>query len=550
MSDPNPKPQLIGHVGHTTPVGWGPQAHHRPLPDDLLRDASRRLGIMACLGGVLWVTGTGLDHIASRAMFSDQRWDGLGATDVIAAIGAAVSFALFFYTRRSTRSPAFILELGHWYLMLTAILLGMISHWETIPATWPVVPQISWIGAVIIIAAAIVPSAPAKTLLTGLIAVSMNPAGMLIAKARGTWHYGPESNLLLMHYPDYLLVGVAAVISAVVTRLGQQVSKARELGSYQLGELLGEGGMGQVYRATHRMLARPAAIKLIRPETIGGHDAAARELAVRRFHREAEVAASLRSPHTVALYDFGATPDETLYFVMELLQGMNLESLVRDYGAVPANRAIHILTQVCDSLEEAHMRGLVHRDIKPANIHLGVLGLRHDFVKVLDFGLVKSVRGPAETASLGGTAAGMTPGTPDYMAPEMAMGEPVDARADLYAVGCVAYFLLTGLVVFEAANVFHVIARHLNDTPIPPSQRAGIALPALLERVVLACLEKQPERRPQSAALLRQALCEIDVEPWGEAQAAAWWNALSTRTAVPLSAVDSPMRQPDGPPHH
>ena len=499
--------------------------HHRPLPDDLLRDASRRLGIMACLGGVLWVTGVALKHVAFEAMFH-KGWLGLGGSDVIGAAGALASFGLFFYTRHSTRSPAFLLDLGHGFLVFTGIALGLIWHWETVPGGWPVFPQITWIGAVILMFAAIVPSAPAKMLVTGLIAVSMNPLGMLVAKARGAWNYGPESNLLLMHDPDYLLVGVASVISAVVTRLGHQVSKARELGSYQVGELLGEGGMGQVYRATHRMLARPAAIKLIRPESIGGNDAAARELAIKRFHREAEVAASLRSPHTVALYDFGATEDESLYFVMELLEGMNLETLVREHGAVPANRVISIVRQVCDSLEEAHARGLVHRDIKPANIHIGVLGLRHDFVKVLDFGLVKSVKGPAGAVSLEGTAAGMTPGTPDYMAPEMTMGEQVDARADLYALGCVAYYLLTGKPVFEAANVFHMIARHLNDAPVPPSQRAGIALPAKLEGVVLSCLEKQPDRRPQSAALLRQALCEVEVEPWGEAQAAAWWNAL------------------------
>src|SRR5207249_11916746 len=157
---------------------------------------------------------------------------------------------------------------------------------------------------------------------------------------------------------------------------------------------------------------------------------------------EAEAAANLRSPHTVELYDFGVTEDDTLYFVMELLDGMDLESLVRKHGPVPPNRAIHIVRQVCESLEEAHAQGLVHRDIKPANIHVGRLGLTHDFVKVLDFGLVKSAEGPIDELSLA-TAAGATPGTPAYMAPELVLGETVDGRADLYALGCVAYFLLT-----------------------------------------------------------------------------------------------------------
>jgi serine/threonine-protein kinase len=217
------------------------------------------------------------------------------------------------------------------------------------------------------------------------------------------------------------------------------------------------------------------------------------------------------------------TEDQTLYFVMELLEGMTLDTLVREHGAVPANRAIHILRQVCESLEEAHARGLVHRDIKPANIHIGRLGLRHDFVKVLDFGLVKSVTGRSSESSLG-TEIGMTPGTPDYMAPEIAMGESYDGRADLYAVGCVAYYLLTGQIIFEAANVFHVIARHLNDAPVPPSQRTVTYIPPALEQLVMACLAKRPDQRPRSAAELAGSLAAVNVEPWDEAQAAEWWK--------------------------
>ena len=161
------------------------------------------------------------------------------------------------------------------------------------------------------------------------------------------------------------------------------------MGSYQLGDLLGRGGMGEVYKATHRMLARPAAIKLIRPEMMGASGSSSGQSALTRFRREATSAASLQSPHTVSLYDFGVTGDGTFYFAMELLEGMDLETLVRSHGPQPASRVVHILRQVCESLEEAHAAGLVHRDIKPANIHLGRLGLQYDFVKVLDFGLVK-----------------------------------------------------------------------------------------------------------------------------------------------------------------
>jgi serine/threonine-protein kinase len=360
-------------------------------------------------------------------------------------------------------------------------------------------------------------------LLAGFLAASMDPLGMIIARGTGLYDLGPLSNALIMHFPNYLLLGAAMVISHVVTRLGQQVARERELGSYRLGELLGQGGMGEVYRAEHRMLARPAAIKLIRPQVLATRNGEAAQLAVTRFRREADAAAHLRSPHTVALYDFGVSEDETLYFVMELLEGMDLETLVRQQGPLPANRVIHILRQVCESLDEAHASGMVHRDIKPANIHLGRVGRRHDFVKVLDFGLVKSLAGPSSQDSLA-TAAGLTPGTPAYMAPEMASGEAVDGRADIYALGCVAYYLLTARLVFQAANTFQVIAKHLQEPPVPPSQRTELVVPPALDQVVLACLAKNPGDRPASAAELDRLLAEIELEPWTEEQADRWWT--------------------------
>jgi serine/threonine-protein kinase len=325
-----------------------------------------------------------------------------------------------------------------------------------------------------------------------------------------------------MHYPDYLLVGVAVVISHVVTTLGRQVAKAREMGSYQLGELLGRGGMGEVYKASHRMLARPAAIKLIRPEMLGSSEPAVAARAIARFRREAEAAAHLRSAHTVDLYDFGVTDDQTLYLVMEFLEGMDLESLVRQHGPIPAPRVVHILRQVCDSLEEAHARGLVHRDIKPANIYLGRVGCRDDFVKVLDFGLVKSASVGDETTLA--TIEGVIMGTPAYMAPEMALGEDVDARADLYALGCVAYYLLTGEQVFTGEKVLAVITQHLQAVPVPPSKRTELPIPAALEHLVLACLAKKREDRPQTARQLAHALDTIAGMRWSEDEAARWWK--------------------------
>jgi serine/threonine-protein kinase len=327
-----------------------------------------------------------------------------------------------------------------------------------------------------------------------------------------------------MHYPDFLLVPVAVVISRVVTGLGQEVVRAREMGSYQLGERIGHGAMGEVFRATHRLFARPAAIKLIRTDAVEPGDTDAAALAVKRFRREAEAAAQLRSQHTVALYDFGVTSDQTLYFVMELLEGMELQTLVRDHGPLPANRVIYILRQVCESLEEAHSSGLVHRDVKPANIHVGRVGLKYDFVKVLDFGLVKSLGDGGSALESQATQDGLTPGTPAYMAPEAVRGEPLDGRADIYALGCVAYYLLTGLMVFEADSGLKMIASHLQSKPLRPTRRAGIHLPAALEDLVMQCLEKDPENRPPGADEVARALKAVPVTPWTQAEAMVWWQ--------------------------
>lgn len=518
-------PLVIGPEPQATPAEFRRStSSRRELPDDLLREASRRLGIMALMASVLWVIGPLFGHLAMRAMApGDPRWLQVQTSDLIAALTMPLSVALYFYTRQSKRSPQFILDLGLAYLVVNAFALGVM--WHTDPTAWNrlMKPEISWNGVLVLIFPAIVPTRPLRMLAVGLVCASMMPLGMVLAHWRGIWDFGSPGNLLLMHYPDYLQVGIGVVIAHVVTRLGHQVTKAREMGSYHLGELLGRGGMGEVYLATHRMLARPAAIKLIRPEIIAPGGGEAADLAVKRFRREAEVAANLRSPHTVELYDFGVMENQTLYFVMELLDGMNLEVLVKRYGKVPANRVIHIVRQVCESLEEAHVRGLVHRDIKPANIHIGRLGLQDDFVKVLDFGLVKTMTGTTGEHSMA-TGMGMTPGTPDYMSPEMLLAETVDGRTDIYAVGCVAYFLLTGLPVFDGQSVFAVMAKHMNEPPVPPSIRAGVELPPGLEALVLACLAKKRADRPASAAELGRALAAVPAEPWTQELAANWWS--------------------------
>jgi tRNA A-37 threonylcarbamoyl transferase component Bud32 len=528
-----PTPRLIVRPPSKTPGELtSSRGSQRALPPDLLREASLRVRIVALLGAVFWSIGTVLGHIAYRPAEGGGRYAWLPimpASDAIALGAVLLSLALYFYTRHSKREPQFILDLGLGYMVAIALALGLEFHsplifeWQQMPRMVSVRPEVSWIAAVVLMFAAILPTSPRKMLVAALLAVSMNPLGMFLAQAMGKWDFGPASNAMLMHYPDFLLVGGAVVISHVVTQLGRYVAKARELGSYRVGELLGKGGMGEVYEATHRMLARPAAIKLIRPEMLGGGEEAA-QLAIKRFCREAEAAANLRSPHTVEVYDFGTTDDGTFYLVMEMLEGMDLERMVRRHGPLPVDRVIHILRQVCDSLEEAHVRGLVHRDIKPANIHVGRVGLRHDFVKVLDFGLAKPMSQPSGVDSLE-TAAGLTPGTPAYMAPEILGGEGVDGRADIYALGCVAYYMLTGKLVLDAESPMQMVVRHMTVDPVPPSRRTDRHVSPVLDDTVLSCLAKDPAERMPSAAALDRALAAVRVEPWGEEQASRWWNS-------------------------
>ena len=294
---------------------------------------------------------------------------------------------------------------------------------------------------------------------------------------------------------------LAPLAAKIVYGLTVEVKRAREMGSYRLIGKIGEGGMGEVWRAEHRMLARAAAIKLIHPEVLGSGDPLRAREVLKRFEREAQATAALRSRHTIELYDFGLTADGTFYYVMELLEGHTLEALVERFGPLPAERAVFILRQACDSLAEAHAAGLVHRDVKPANIFACRLGLEVDVVKVLDFGLVKR-RGPQARAEALTVEGGFI-GTPAYMPPEVALGtEPVDGRADIYALGCVAYWLLTGRPVFEGDNAMQVVIDHVRTTPVPPSQRTSEPIPEALEKIVLRCLEKDPERRPAGAVAL------------------------------------------------
>jgi DNA-binding NtrC family response regulator len=313
-----------------------------------------------------------------------------------------------------------------------------------------------------------------------------------------------------------------------------QLDEGVPLGLYRLMEKLGEGGMGEVWRARHQLLARPCAIKLIRPDRLGESN---REKTIERFRLEATTIARLSSPNTVRLFDFGVTDTGSFYFVMELLEGLDLASLVQRFGPLPAERVVFVMQQACRSLGEAHAGGLLHRDIKPHNLFLCRLGLDFDIVKVLDFGLVKSLR----EANANLTADGILTGTPAYMPPERVQGGEADERSDIYALGCVAYWMLTGQTVF-AGDPMAMMLHHVRTAPQPPSKSAPWPVPPRLDEIVLACLEKTPKLRPPSAMDLWSQLGEVTATtPWTTGRAESWW-----REQLPAFAGPPPGGDPTG----
>ena len=318
-----------------------------------------------------------------------------------------------------------------------------------------------------------------------------------------------------------------AVERAVLSSAGAEldvddgiVESKGSAGSYRLIDRLGAGQMGEVWRARHRHLARPAAVKLIRPDRRWNATAAAEAIA--RFQREAQATAALRSPHTVELFDFGLTETGELYYVMELLDGIDLQELVTRHGPMAPERVAHLMGQACWSLAEAHAAGLVHRDVKPANLYLCRLGAQPDVLKVLDFGMVTAPTGDVspELSQAGGVY-----GTPAFMAPEQLRNSALDGRSDLYGLGCTAFYLLTGRQVFEATSAPMMMMHHLRSPPVAPSTLVA-AVPPELDAVILECLEKDPAGRPASSlALLERLEGLVFAEPWTRRRAEAWWAA-------------------------
>jgi serine/threonine-protein kinase len=377
------------------------------------------------------------------------------------------------------------------------------------------------------------PSATARTVLT----MALGPLIVLVllqlkAEAAATMIDQLAESELTIANSLFILVGAALAIytSYVLNGLRQDLNEARRLGQYQLGEKLGEGGMGEVYLAEHQLLKRPCALKLIKP------DVNTNPVALARFEREVQSAAMLSHPNTIEIFDYGHTDDGTFYYVMEFLAGMSLADLVRQYGPLPPGRAVYLLRQVCGALAEAHRLRLVHRDLKPANLFVAILGGKCDVAKVLDFGLVK-LTAPEATQI---TADYTVSGTPQYMSPEQAMGAAeIDGRADIYALGAILYFMLTGRPPFEGATPTELMIAHARDPVVPPSKLRP-DIPADLEAVALRCLTKKPDDRYADTRELSFALAACAcAKEWDETKAEEWWADRAVRELESQQAAET-----------
>jgi eukaryotic-like serine/threonine-protein kinase len=494
------------------------------LPPELMTEAARRLPWLGLLFSVSYL----LNRIGQRLVMdlTGTVLPGRSIQDAFDVAAIMLGIAVFVLARSTVLSPGQKLHLASAFLVTGAFAIALTEFWLGFPiefvSTSPLIPaECAWIIAFPLV----VPNTPRRTLVSSLLAASMGPAALAVsATVNGFVIERPWLYATYFLSTNYVCAFFAYPVSLIVYRFGKRLRHAREIGSYEMLDRIGEGGMGQVWRARHRLLARPAAIKLIRTELLGSSAGLVNDT-IRRFEREAQETAKLGSVHTIDVYDYGVTQDGDFYYVMELLNGISLERYVKQFGPMAPGRVVYLMRQVCHSLSEAHERGLIHRDIKPANIFMCRLGPDDDFVKVLDFGLVKQFgdRGAGTMP----TIEELTAGTPAFMAPEIALNDnSIDGRADIYALGCVAYYLLTGETVFPNESAIAVMLAHVKDTPLPPSLRSKFDVPATLDTLILECLDKDKESRPRSADVLAKRLAEcVPTHSWNANTARLWWQA-------------------------
>ncbi len=498
----------------------------------------RRVALFAGVAGTLFAIMLVVDFFFSaegEATFSTSRLANLATV--------LVCFGVMARTRGGERSPAESRVLEVVLISVMAVVFGGLPVFPPVPGAGPILSFFTLIPLFVgvLLRAAVIPS-PAWL----SVAVALGWGGIITVSGYVAWQHHPvigllppaQTNVAQWQIPlsfGITATGAAALVAAAISRivhgLETQVREARELGPYVLEWKIGEGGMGAVYRARHRFLRRPTAIKLLPSDKAG-------EEAVARFEREVREAARLTHPNTVQIFDFGRTADGVFYYAMEHLEGLTLQALVEDFGAIhPPARAIHILAAVAEALDEAHAMGLVHRDIKPDNIMLCERGGVADVPKVLDYGLVKDMEDDSRQLS----AADVVIGTPLYLAPESATNpDGVDARTDVYALGAVGFYLLAGEPVFEGRTAAEVIGHHLH-TPAPALATLRDDLGPDLPNVIARCLEKDPEDRYPTAGDLADALrlC-ADVGTWRRADARAWWKKHRDAIIVARNATPQP----------
>ncbi len=513
------QPSLHPQLSHIFSRPAEPEARPQPLPQDLAAVVPQRLQFVSVFFLVVSAVNLGLTIVAGQASLA--RIVGIVITWLACGLVYAVA-------RGSMLSIRGLLNVACAFEVLGAV-AATIGSAELI---WYVTdrPPLLWspVAVIVIVFPMIIPTTRERVLIGSVLAALAEPAVAYgfaepLGYATPTW-----ADLLRNSWPNIVAAAGAFFFWQELYRLGAKLAEVRSMGAYHLQEKLGVGGMGEVWRATHNMLARPAAVKLIRAAAMGATDTRKAGTARERFEREAQVTAALRSPHTIELYDFGVARDGTFYYVMELLDGLDLQTLVDKYGPQPPERVVKILRQACHSLHEAHLAGITHRDIKPANIFLCRYGTDLDFVKVLDFGLVKHRAAEKGDGKL--TQEGMIAGTPAFLPPEMGLEQSnIDGRTDLYALGCVAYWLLCGGLVFEHSSAMAMVVSHARDVPPPLSQRTDQEIPEGLERVVMQCLEKDPAKRPHDARALADALAAVGIEDrWTVEREKQWWEGVGS----------------------
>ncbi len=529
--------QLVaGGSSEATDTVFNDRIEKNALPAFLHNQVQHRVSTI-CLFGLSFFAVPIIFDLFSHVKMGPERF--------IFFINGLNSILFYFLVNQKGLSTNYLINVSLVYEVVTSYIFSCIQTVDKYTGDYTPRQILAWTAAWIIVFPLVVPCSPRKT----FIAATCSVLTVLLAIQTGDYFF--ESNPSPHLYRDTLVIYSIVIVFAcfcsdLVYKLNWQVAKERQKSSYELLDLLGEGNMGSVWHVRHRMLHRPAAMKVISAKYLNNKDQEKESMLHLRFEREAQATASLCSPNSIILYDFGLMDDGSFFYVMELLEGQDMQFLTKNFGTISAERTVYFLLQICDSLSDAHAKGLIHRDIKPANIMVCKYGVKYDFIKVLDFGMVKQQKQELENldeisdtdnkpsftdnedTTL--TQPGAISGTPAFMAPEMAQKKHVDGRYDIYSLGCVAYWLLVGELLFPGKSMMGTLVAHLRTKPTPPSEKMDAPIPQELDRIILWCLEKDPDKRPQTAEELAKSLRQIKFEdPWDQDKAKSWWEENRNR---------------------